>query len=348
MVYLNIINMKESKILKVLEKVPSGTKLYSTAFGNLELESIVEGFAYKRIKLMEENRDRRIYLPDGRYKKGGEVTLYPSKEMRDWDKFAWKRGDVLTNNKGAFCIFKEFSGYPYTNFVAIFVHIAGVSTSDSTVESTQEWNKASGENAGKYIKLINTNLEKENKRLNLKTLEIEKSKFKDGDILTCLDAALYGSSTFIFEREYEYGYSYYAGIEISGKLYISPGSIWCGKYGNIRYATEEEKIKLFDALTKEGKWWNAEKRVIEDIKPVSKKANATYKKKSDMPEHEFQPFERVLVRDQKTDKWVVGLYGSKRKVGRYNYVCVGGYCVYCIPYEGNEHLLDTSEDPEEK
>ena len=36
--------MKESKILKVLEKVPSGTKLYSTAFGNLELESIVEFF----------------------------------------------------------------------------------------------------------------------------------------------------------------------------------------------------------------------------------------------------------------------------------------------------------------
>lgn len=128
----------KNKILKVLEKVPSGTKLYSTAFGNLELESTVEAFGDKRIKLMEENRDRRIYLPDGRYKKGGEVTLYPSKEIRDWDKFAWKKGDVLTNNKGAFCIFKEFSGYPYTNFVAIFVYIAGVSTSDSTIEITQE------------------------------------------------------------------------------------------------------------------------------------------------------------------------------------------------------------------
>lgn len=238
----------KNKILKVLEKVPSGTKLYSTAFGNLELESIVEAFGDKRIKLMEENRDRRIYLPDGRYKKSGEVTLYPSREMRDWDKFAWKKGDVLTNNKGAFCIFKEFSGYPYTNFVAIFVHVTGVSTSDSTVEITQEWHKASGENAGKYIKLINTNLEKENKRLNLKTLEIERPKFKE----------------------------------------------------------------------------------------------------SDMPEHKLEPFEKVLVRDQKTDKWVVDLYGSKRKVGHYNYMCVGGCCVYCIPYEGNEHLLDTSEDPEEK
>lgn len=325
--------MKESKILKVLEKVPSGTKLYSTAFGNLELESIVEGFAYKRIKLMEDNKDCRVYLPDGRYRKGGEVTLYPSREMRDWDKFAWGKGDVLTNNKGAFCIFKEFSGYPYTNFVAIFVHIAGVSTSDSTVEITKEWHKASGENAGKYIKLINTNLEKENKRLNLKTLEIEKPKFKEGDILTCLDAAFHASSTFIFKHEHEYGYSCHAGIEISGKLYIIPGSIWCGEHGNIRYATTEEKAKLFDALTKEGKRWNAEKKVIEDIEP----------------EYELKPFQKVLVRDDKVDIWKPDLFGYKDSTKEeFKYMGIVAFWKYCIPYKGNEHLLGTSKDPEEK
>ena len=334
--------MKESKILKVLEKVSSGTKLYSTAFGNLELESIVEGFAYKRIKLMEENRDRVIYLPDGRYKKGGEVTLYPSREMRDWDKFAWKKGDVLTNNKGAFCIFKEFSGYPYTNFVAIFVHIAGVSTSDSTVETTQEWHKASGENAGKYIKLINTNLEKENKMLNLKTLEVEKlqPKFKDGDILTCLPTSLCNSSTFIFKMYNLHGYLYYAAIGGVEKLYISTGNTWCGKNEVVRYATEKEKTKLFDSLAKEGKRWNAEKKVIENIKPMHKKV-------SDKPEHEFQPFEKVLARDVDTGEWHVDLYGFKENNDDYVYQCVGGCCVYCIPYEGNEHLLGTTDNPED-
>lgn len=69
-------------------------------------------------------------------------------------------------------------------------------------------------------------------------------------------------------------------------------------------------------------------------------------KVSDKLEHEFQPFEKVLIRDQKTDKWTVGLYGSKRKVGRYNYICVGTLSVYCIPYEGNEHLLDTTDNPD--
>lgn len=341
----------KNKILKVLEKVPSGTKLYSTAFGNLELESIVEAWGNKRIKLMEDNKDRRAYLPDGRYRKEGEVTLYPSKEMRDWSKFAWKKGDVLTNNKGAFCIFKEFSGYPYTNFVAIFVHIAGVPTSDSAVEITKEWNKASGENAGKYIKLINTNLEKENKKLNLETLEVEKLKFRDGDILTCLDAAFHASSTFIFKHEREYGYSCHAGIEISGKLYIISGAIWCGKCGNIRYATSKEKTKLFNALTKEGKRWNAEKKVIEDIKPVPKKENAKYKKESDMPEHKFEPFEKVLCRDYKDFVWDVDFFGFKVKnetETSFIYRCVGNIYKYCIPYKGNEHLLGTSKDPEEK
>ena len=325
--------MKESKILKVLEKVPSGTKLYSTAFGNLELESIVEAFGDKRIKLMEENRDRRIYLPDGRYKKGGEVTLYPSKEIRDWDKFAWKKGDILTNNKRAFCIFKEFSGYPYTNFVAIFVHIAGVSTSDSTVEITQEWHKASGENAGKYIKLINTNLEKENKRLNLKTLEIERPKFRDGDILTLPATSSHNSSTFILKEYNVCGYLYYAAIGGPEKLCISTGNIWCGKSETIRYATEEEKQKLFNVLAKEGKRWNAEKKVIENIKP----------------EHEFKPFEKVLVRDDKDGRWTPAIFGYKNTGNsEFKYIVCGGFCwKYCIPYEGNEHLLGTTNSQEE-
>lgn len=35
---------------------------------------------------------------------------------------------------------------------------------------------------------------------------------------------------------------------------------------DIRYATEEEKQKLFDALAKEGKAWDAEKKAVVDLK----------------------------------------------------------------------------------
>lgn len=345
--------MKESKILKVLEKVPSGTKLYSTAFGNLELESIIETWGNKRIKLMKDNRDRRVYLPDGRYRKGGEITLYPSREMRDWDKFAWKKGDVLVNkDRDAHIIFEKFTDDTYTTFTGRHYYMNNGKNKDAARAccnvSTEYYTLETEDVAKSYINDLEKRL---GGKLNHSTLEIEKPKFKDGDILTCLDAAFHESSTFIFEREYEYGYNYYAGIEISGQLYINQRSIWCSKYGNIRYATSEEKTKLFEALTKEGKHWNEEKKIIEDIKPVPKKENATHKKKSDISEHKFEPFEKVLCRDYKDSVWEADFFGFKVKnetETSFIYRCVGNIYKYCIPYKGNEHLLGTSKDPEEK
>ena len=326
--------MKENKILKVLEKVPSGTKLYSTAFGNLEFESIIEAFGNKRIQLMEDNRDRRIYLPDGRYRKGGEVTLYPSKEMRDWDKFAWKKGDVLVNkDRDAHIIFEKFTDDKYTTFTGRHYYMNDGKNKDAARVccnvSTECYTLETENVAQSYINGLEKRL---GGKLNHNTLEIEKQKFKDGDILTCLDAALHESSTFIFKREYEYVYSNDAGIESPGQVYINPGSIWCGTGGNIRYATSEEKTKLFNALNKEGKRWNAEKKVIEDIKP----------------EYKFKPFEKVLVRDFKSNEWLPNLFGYKDLTSNNKYICVSCAWRYCIPYKGNEHLLGTSKNLEEE
>lgn len=329
--------MGKSKILKVLEKVPSGTKLYSTAFGNLEFKSIVEAWGNTKIELMEDNRDRRVYLPDGRYRKGGEITLYPSKEMRDWSKFAWKKGDVLVNkDRDAHIVFEKFTDDTYTTFTGRHYYMNNGENKDAARAccnvSTECYTLETEDVAQSYINGLEKRL---GGKLNHSTLEIEKQKFKDGDILTCLDAAFHASSTFIFKHEYKYGYSCYAGIEISGELYIIPGRIWCGKYGNIRYSTPEEKTKLFDALKKEGKRWNAEKKVIEDIKQ----------------EYEFKPFEKVLCRDYKDSVWEADFFGFKVKnetETSFIYRCVGNIYKYCIPYKGNEHLLGTSKNLEEE
>lgn len=337
--------MKKDKILKILEKVPLETKLYSTTFGQLKYN----GTNYytdgnQKISLITENDVNIIYLPNGKYKEGGEVTLYPSRDMRDWDKFAWRKGDVLVNSKGTFCIFKGFSSYPYTTFIATLVNNIGIMIG-SIIKDTQEWRKASSEDAEKYIEYVNTNLKKVDRRLNLETLEVEKTKFEDGDILYGEKDAMHMSVIFILKMDKE-KIKYYACLPLDSnmKCYYDCASFIGNK--TLRYAKVEEKTKLFDTLVKEGKRWNAEKKVIEDIKPITKRPKPTYKKVSDIPEHEFEPFEKVLVRDQKTDKWTPDLYGSKGKVGRYNYICIGGLCVYCIPYEGNEHLLGTTNNPD--
>lgn len=57
---------------------------------------------------------------------------------------------------------------------------------------------------------------------------------------------------------------------------------------------------------------------------------------------------KVLVRDLKDTVWRPAIYGFYlRKVSQY-YVVVGGfYWKYLIPYEGNEHLMGTTDDCDE-
>lgn len=262
--------MKKNKILKVLEKTPSSTKLYSATFGKLEFNGIVASVDGLKIELITKNQECTTYFPDGRYRKKGEVTLYPSKEMRNWDKFAWKKGDVLVNNEGTFCIFKEFSSYPYTTFIATFVNNIENLITGSIIKVTHDWHKAPSEDAEKYIEYVNANLKKVSRRLNIETLEVEKIKFKDGDILYGEKDTIHTSVIFILKTDKE-KIKYYAclPLEYSMKCYYDCTSFIGNK--TIRYAEAEEIEKLFNALAKEGKRWNAEKKVIEDIKPTYKK-----------------------------------------------------------------------------
>lgn len=58
----------------------------------------------------------------------------------------------------------------------------------------------------------------------------------------------------------------------------------------------------------------------------------------------LKPFDKVLVRDNNTQKWTADLFSFYDKSLVYPYSCVGHYTNQCIPYEGNEHLLGTTND----
>ena len=105
----------------------------------------------------------------------------------------------------------------------------------------------------------------------------------------------------------------------------------------LRPATDKEKQLLFDAMLKQGKRWNAEKKVVEDIpKP-----------------YEFRKGEPVLVRDE-GGKWRIGVF-IQREDSFYGYRTrpadgIGeiGYR-YCLPYnERTMHLLGTTDDYKEE
>ena len=87
-------------IAKILKDKPKGTKLYSSACGKCELKeaddkSFKVSFYSSKFGFM--NGGEGTFDKNGKLYDDGECVVFPSKEMRDWRKFDWKKGDVLVN-----------------------------------------------------------------------------------------------------------------------------------------------------------------------------------------------------------------------------------------------------------
>lgn len=321
----------EINVMAILKDKPQGVKLYSSICGAVELKEVLDVRKKKSIVVKELNSsNQHRFWYDGKFFRAGQCVLQPSKEMADWSKFSWKRGDVLVcKDVNSHIIFEAFNDDTYTTFTGkqnYQATRAGYSyTHTRNIAMTQDFDIEKGDAAQTYI---NTIEEKLGGKLNRETLEVEKTQpeFKDGDILACISSrgCIY---IFIFRRLSANLVSYYVNKDAYNNLFFSNGFIQSNEY-NIRYATGEEKQQLFDALAKEGKAWDAEKKMIVDLKPKV----------------EFKPFDKVLVRDNEDDIWEVSLFGYKDEL---YYRCDNGIpWIQCIPYDGNEHLLGTTNNVE--
>lgn len=113
--------------------------------------------------------------------------------------------------------------------------------------------------------------------------------------------------------------------------FYSDGAYFTSDIKAFRPATDSEKQQLFSALAKVGKAWDANKKMIVDLKPKV----------------ELKPFDKVLVRDRVCDEWHIDLFECVLpEDSGYNYKGMANIWRFCIPYEGNEHLLDTTKDVE--
>ena len=325
-------------IAEILKCKPKGTKLYSPLFGDVYLSSVKDS-----IINVEHHGGMTKFFDNGRYYNypESEPLLFPSKEIQDWCKFAWKKGDVLVS-KGRrilHVIFEGFNDDTYTTFKGKHYLCDYSDKEDYDEEYYNDYHKEVNEriiefekdnvnNAQTYINIIEKRL---GGKLNLETLEIEKQlEFKDGDVLfvRCEDEGFIEIFKYYKKNGDLYDHASLTtrtqALDISGRYKIRKDEIV-----EIRIATEEEKQQLFDALAKKGKAWDAEKKQIEDSKSKV----------------ELKPFDKVLVRDHKSDNWRANLFSHIDKDGCH--YCVWASWNYCIPYEGNEHLLGTTKDVED-
>ena len=302
-------------ITEILKNKALGTKLWSSLFGDVYFDSasanLVTVSHHKALAKFWSNA--KLYDYDE-----AEPTLFPSKEMRDWSKFAWKKGDVLVSMEGSKILFDKWANEDYTKFLGK-IKLLG----DSHCYDTANYSLASKEEALEFIKSVE---EINNGKLNLETLRIEKSEFKDGDILSCDEDTYTKHTTLILHKNGCVVESLVSLIR-HNDLVESREPINEVLLSRLYYAREDEKKELFDALAKEGKTWDAEKKQIVDIKK----------------EHQFKPFEKVLVRDSYDDMWRASFFSHiKENDGRYVTTCLTWR--FCVPYEGNEYLLGTTNN----
>ena len=303
-------------IAEIIKDKPKGIRLYSPIFGECAFSFVREDT--NDICVKKHNGVKESFDSKGLYYNTGEVMLFPSKQMRDWSKFAWKMGDVLISDCGFVCIFKEWASDDYTRFNGCYFD--GMPNAQTAKYSKLDNNTAYG-----YIRKLE-------KRcggvLNIKTLKIEKHKFKDGDILfvRCNDSSFIE----IFKYSKKNGdlcghaslYIKNQILDISGKYIIHKDEIT-----ELRLATEEEQKQLFNALAKENKVWNAEKKQVVDlkIKWITPK-----------------PFDRVITRVDVNSIWTANIFSHVDQHGKYVTIgCISGY-TYCLPYnDKTAHLIGT-------
>lgn len=329
---------KEINVAEILKDKPKGTKLYDLLYNvDVELDKISTTDTETVVLCTNETDNNttchRSYSEFGTVRgcPDGLQILLPSKEMRDWSKFSWKKGDVLVSKDyGTEVIFDKWYDDTYTSFYGKHYLNSedknNIKYNNAFLCTTARYSLEDRDAAQTYINAIEERL---GGKLNRKTLEIEKKpEFKDGDIIT-ITPQIGNNLIFIFRAEDVE--KYYCHAFLDGNIAIVNDDGYCKKdFCTARPSTEEEKLQLFDALAKKGKVWYSKKKQIVDLK---------------LKWMTLKPFDKVITRNAGDDIWTANIFSHVDQYGEYVTIgCVGGY-PYCLPYnEETAKLIGTTNN----
>lgn len=332
---------KDFDIYEILKGKTEGTSLYTPMCGKVEFRYLQGNKeAAEAIITNTNNGAEYTFDKNGKYVEEGEVLLFPSDKMRDWSKFAWKKGDVLVNKDGdVHIIFERFADDTYRSFVGKYYLWKENNDTEHFYKNerllTSDFQKAGKDDAQTYINTIEERLDG---KLNRETLEIEKPAFEIGKLYVFNEQDEDGELTIIGkligkDESYDtltFGNQY----EIENEKFVTDQAfdLRISVHDELREATEGEAIKFHAACS----LWE-EKR----------------KEKKSKEQPCFKTFDKVLVRNGGKCKWIPAFFVRDRGedfAWRYNVLPLHrgkpADFTACISYEGNEHLAFTDCDTE--
>lgn len=333
---------KDFDIYEILKGKTEGTSLYTPMCGKVEFRYLQGNKeAAEAIITNTNNGAEYTFDKNGKYVEEGEVLLFPSNEMRDWSKFAWKKGDVLVSkDRNVHIIFEKFEDDAYKNFHGqyyLWEEGGGMVNfeEDENYMQTSDFNKANKEDAQEYIYKIEKIL---GGKLNRETLEIEKPKKKPAFEIGKLyvfneqdeDGELTVIGKLIGKNESEDTLSFGNQYEIENEKFVTDQAfdLRISVHEELREATEGEAVTFQEACT----LWE----------------KSVEKKRKELPP--FKPFDKVLVRNGGKCKWIPAFFVRDRGedfAWRYKVLPIHNGrtsdFASCIPYEGNENIAFTSD-----
>lgn len=325
---------KDFDIYEILKGMPDGTPLYSPLCGNVEFNSVAEDKDKAEAIWTLDKNGEYAFDKNGRWMKGGEVLLFPSKEMRDWSKF-FKKGDILVNkDRQVHVIFEKFEDDAYTKFRGKHYLWEESYNTEVFQMETSLFEKANDDDAQNYINNINKCF---GGKLNLETLEIEKPAKPTFEI----------GKLYVFNEDDEDGE-----LTIIGKLIDKNESEDTLTFGN-QYEIETEKFvtdQTFDLRISVNKEL---REATENEAELFSKHYSIWQEKEKKAKSKcsFKPFDKVLVRSGREFNWYPALFVrecgenyAKRIIALPIHIGTAAEFSSCIPFEGNEHLAFTDED----
>ena len=333
---------KDFDIYEILKGKTEGTSLYTPMCGKVEFRYLQGNKeAAEAIITNTNNGAEYTFDKNGKYVEEGEVLLFPSDKMRDWSKFAWKKGDVLVSkDRNVHIIFEKFEDDAYKNFHGqYYLWEEGGSMvnfeEDENYMQTSDFNKANKEDAQEYIYKIEKIL---GGKLNRETLEVEKPKKPAFEI----------GKLYVFNEQDEDGE-----LTIIGKLIGKDESYDTLTFGN-QYEIENEKFVTDQAFDLRISVHDELREATEGEAVTFQEACTLWEKSKEKKRKEqppFKPFDKVLVRNGGKCKWIPAFFVRDRGedfAWRYKVLPIHSGKVAdfasCIPFEGNEHLAFTSKD----
>lgn len=307
-------------IAEILKYCPEGTKLYSTVFGKVELYKVYKGKIAIKIPYILP-----LFL-DGKYRKDGECVLFPSKDQRDWKKFRLpvKKGDIMmssTTKRAFIASGGTINGHPeYICGINAFdaFQIVG-DHGDSTIWTSDFCIPASEEAKEELF----DEMTEAGYKWNTDTLELEKiePKFKEGDVVIDDQGNLC-----LVSKIRDDGFMIIVAVLYRNNVLNVYTSNTVNRYSQLTtIASTTDRNKLYSSLVRKGYKYDKEQHLL--IK------------------QEFKPFDKVLVRNSDFEHWKIDFYSTYIENKSYHYICASNNYKICIPYEGNEYLLGTTDSP---